>query len=40
MEHTAQDEEPSWLLAFDFHKAFDSVSWETYYRNLGAICIW
>ena len=28
IESTAQDKEPSWLLALDFHKTFDSVSWE------------
>ena len=28
MEYKAHDEETSWLLALDFHKAFDSVSWE------------
>ena len=34
IEHTSQAEEPSWLLALDFHKAFDSVSWECIIETL------
>ena len=32
--YTSQDEEPSWLLALDFKKAFDSVSWECIIETL------
>ena len=32
--YTSQDEEPSWLLALDFKKAFDSVFWECIIETL------